>query len=79
MKSNSRMNRFIQSPFWKYLNQPVFSSTQPLILNPKKFNQSYKLERLEKCWEQDYIKILERCWHQTDNLFLRRKQGGGSL
>jgi hypothetical protein len=37
-------------PLWDYLNQPLFSSDTKLILNPRKFEQVWRIKLLEKCW-----------------------------
>lgn len=40
----------IKFPLWDYLNQPLFSSDTKLILNPRKFEQVWRIQLLEKCW-----------------------------
>jgi len=44
----------IQFPLWQYLNQPVFSSTTKLILNPRQFQYFYRVETLERCLVIEY-------------------------
>lgn len=44
----------IQFPLWQYLNQPVFSSTTKLILNPRQFRYFYQVETLERCFAIEY-------------------------
>jgi hypothetical protein len=41
-------------PFWQFLNQPVFSSSYKLILNPQRFWHVHKVEVLERCWSKAY-------------------------
>ena len=40
-------------PFWKFLNQPIFTATAPTTLNPRQFWQRYQLEMLERCLGMD--------------------------
>ncbi len=42
----------IKFPLWDYLNQPVFSSDTKFILNPRKFEQVWRIKMLERCWDQ---------------------------
>lgn len=44
----------IKFPLWQYLNQPVFSSTTKLILNPRHFGYFYRVETLERCFAIEY-------------------------
>ena len=46
-------------PIWQYLNQPIWDSAHSLILNPIQYWQQSKVERLNRCFENDF---LERCW-----------------
>ncbi|MFM7447305.1 MAG: hypothetical protein ACKO24_01745 [Leptolyngbyaceae cyanobacterium] len=39
--------------FWKYLNQPLFSSKQPAILDLNQFFQQHRVELLQYCWNLD--------------------------
>lgn len=42
-----------QFPLWHYLNQPIFSPTVKLILNPVRFGKVYRIQYLERCWYRD--------------------------
>lgn len=45
-------------PIWQYLNQPIWDSQRPLILDPARYWQYYKAVRLNNCLENAF---LERC------------------
>ncbi|MBW4553155.1 MAG: hypothetical protein KME35_18890 [Aphanocapsa sp. GSE-SYN-MK-11-07L] len=40
-------------PLWQYLNQPLFSPSIKLRLNPKEFWQTYSIEHLHRCLQQE--------------------------
>jgi hypothetical protein len=61
MNSRSSSDRF---PWWDYLNQPLFDSHQPFILNPKAFRRYHRVNQLERCWRQSEVFLLEHCWRQ---------------
>jgi hypothetical protein len=56
-----------QFPLWRFLTQPVFSPAQ-VILNPLQFWHRYKVQFLERCWENDPVQFLEQCWQQEFEL-----------
>ncbi|WP_190491759.1 hypothetical protein [Microcoleus sp. FACHB-831] len=39
----------IKFPFWQFLDQPVFSRTNKVILNPRRFWYLYTITLLERC------------------------------
>ncbi|MBD2181743.1 hypothetical protein [Aerosakkonema funiforme] len=39
----------VKFPLWQYLNQPLFSSTTKLELNPRRFCYVYRVKLLERC------------------------------
>jgi hypothetical protein len=51
MAAENNNNRF---PLWQYLNQPVFSSTYKIILNPNRFWRFHQIRHLERCWIKEY-------------------------
>lgn len=44
----------IRFPLWQFLNQPLFSSTTKLVLNPSLFAYLYRIQLLERCWAKNY-------------------------
>ncbi|HEY9851618.1 MAG TPA: hypothetical protein V6D28_19260 [Leptolyngbyaceae cyanobacterium] len=44
----------IKFPIWQYLNQPLFSSTTKLVLNPSRFWFLYRVQLLERCLNKAY-------------------------
>ena len=42
----------LKFPVWQFLKQPVFSSHNRLILNPRRFEVSYRVQLLERCWNK---------------------------
>lgn len=42
----------IKFPLWQYLNQPLFDDKTELILNPCRFQHTYRVQLLESCWHQ---------------------------
>ena len=42
----------IKFPLWHFLNQPLFSPTTKLVLNPTLFAYLYRVRLLERCWAQ---------------------------
>lgn len=53
-----------QFPLWPYLSQPIGDPSFKLILNPWKFWRNYKTQKLEQCWQKNYIEFLESCWQK---------------
>lgn len=51
---NSSKARKLTFPIWQFLNQPLFRSGSPVILNPNRFWGHYKLKHLERCWTMYY-------------------------
>ena len=41
-------------PLWQFLQQPLFSSKNKLIIHPRRFETAYRIELLERCW---YIEL----------------------
>jgi hypothetical protein len=64
---NPQSHDFDKFPFWAYLNQPLFDSRQPFILNPREFTHFYKIRQLERCWRLSERRLLEHCWRQDLN------------
>lgn len=54
----------LQSVWWQYLQQPVFTPTSKTLWNPYHFQYQKRLESLEKCWNYEVIKHLEDCWQE---------------
>jgi len=54
-------------PIWQYLNQPIWDSQRPLILDPARYWQYYKAVRLNNCLENAF---LERCWQINYSSFV---------
>ena len=50
----------MQFPLWQYLKQPLFEVEHPVILNPVRYWQAYKIQYLKRCVENAF---LEQCWH----------------
>lgn len=48
-------------PLWQFLKQPVFSSTTKLILNPSRFEYTYRVELLERCFTKEYDSQSRHC------------------
>jgi hypothetical protein len=44
----------LRFPFWQFLNQPLFDSRTPLVLNPTQFWQRYQINHLERCFGRAY-------------------------
>ena len=44
----------LQFPLWQFLNQPIFNSKMPLVLNPGQFWQRYQITHLERCFGRAY-------------------------
>lgn len=42
-------DNLIKFPVWQFLCQPVFSSENKLILNPRRFESTYRIKFLERC------------------------------
>lgn len=49
-------------PIWQYLNQPLWDSDRPLVLNPARYWQHYQRGFLNECLHNSF---LETCW-ETD-------------
>ena len=47
----------VRFPIWEFLNQPIFSSTNKLILNPRLFAYLYRIQLLERCLDKKYDKV----------------------
>ncbi len=43
----------VRFPLWQFLNQPIFSSTTKLVLNPSLFAYLYRIKLLERCWVKE--------------------------
>ncbi len=43
----------LRFPLWKYLNQPLFDTSTPMILSPKRFWALYQVQFLERCLARD--------------------------
>jgi hypothetical protein len=39
----------LQFPLWPFLNQPLFHPKFKVVLNPKRFQQLYRMQLLERC------------------------------
>ncbi|MDP8963421.1 MAG: hypothetical protein M3O33_05425 [Cyanobacteriota bacterium] len=39
----------IKFPLWQFLNQPLFSRSTKLVLNPTLFATLYRIQLLERC------------------------------
>ncbi|MBE9177320.1 hypothetical protein IQ268_01870 [Oculatella sp. LEGE 06141] len=50
---NSHRNELFRT-LWQFLNQPVFDSKSPTILNPHRFWYLQRLHHLERCWSRTY-------------------------
>ena len=45
-----------------YLKQSVFDQKSPIIFNPFKFREDYRMKLLERCWKLDYeIEAFRSC------------------
>ncbi|MGF1522681.1 MAG: hypothetical protein ACFBSF_10240 [Leptolyngbyaceae cyanobacterium] len=54
-------------PFWQYLNQPLWDSDRPSILNPMEYWHCYQRHHLERCWHNAF---LEDCWATNYQTFV---------
>jgi hypothetical protein len=54
-------------PLWQYLNQPLFDTMRPTILNPRRYWQIYSLWYLERCLNNTF---LEQCWNLDYQQFI---------
>ncbi|MEB3337704.1 MAG: hypothetical protein VKJ46_09595, partial [Leptolyngbyaceae bacterium] len=52
--SMTRQPSRLTFPLWQFLNQPVFSSTSRLILNPRQFWYVYRIQLLKRCWAKNF-------------------------
>ena len=59
-------------PIWHYLNQPIWNSAHPLVLNPVQYWQQSKVDRLNRSFENNF---LERCWAVNYQDFVDSHQG----
>ena len=46
-------------PIWQYLNQPLWDSDLPFILNPTEYWRRYQQHYLKRCLKNAF---LEHCW-----------------
>ncbi|CAA9299328.1 hypothetical protein AVDCRST_MAG92-4968 [uncultured Coleofasciculus sp.] len=51
----------IKFPLWQFLNQPLFSPTTRLVLNPNLFATLYRIQLLERCLAKEYNSKGRRC------------------
>ena len=51
----------VKFPLGQFLKQLLFSPLSEAVFNPIYFWYLYRVQLLERCWEQDYIQLLERC------------------
>ncbi|HEY9648896.1 MAG TPA: hypothetical protein V6C88_21125 [Chroococcidiopsis sp.] len=61
---------FIEVPFpmRAFLAQLLFCRIESVVWSPSQFWTAYRIQLLEKCWQQDQqetIKFLEQCWHNS--------------
>jgi hypothetical protein len=47
------MLAMFQFPVWQFLKQPIFEAHYQPILNPKRFSRVYRIDYLERCFEQE--------------------------
>ena len=47
-------------PIWRYLNQPLWDSTRPLVLNPWEYWYRHRVGYLNRCVDNVF---LEQCWN----------------
>lgn len=54
-------------PLWQYLNQPLWDSDRPFVLNPVEYWKSYRRGYLDRCFENAF---LEQCWNASYQQFV---------
>ena len=59
MNLSSSSTTKLYFPLWRYLNQPLWDSAYPLVLNPHKYWLQYNTEHLNRCLHNVF---LEQCW-----------------
>jgi hypothetical protein len=75
----------VKFPLGQFLKQLLFSPLSEAVFNPIYFWYLYRVQLLERCWEQDcdfvnymrfwysyLIQLLERCWEQDYIQLLER-------